>query len=51
MKEEGGTGVLTCHPPYLVGIRQLVNWGGAHQAEAPSVTSYCLIFKTYFTSL
>lgn len=38
-------------PLYLMGIRELINWGVIHQAEVPFVTSYYLIFRTYFTSL
>lgn len=57
MKEErmstlmGAGESLSHHPPHQMGIRQLINGGGAHQAEMPFVTSYYLIFKTYFTSL
>ena len=49
---DGGAGdPFLPHPLYLMGIRPLINWGGAHEAEMPSVTSYYLIFQTYFTSL
>lgn len=37
---DGGRGVpVLSSSLYLMGIRQLINWGGAHQAEVPFVTS------------